>query len=976
MQELFKNHKSLLLEFNKLIPNNFRINVETRPHYQEAIEYMRRVKEETKQTPEVYTEFISVLKKYQDKVMTIEEVNLKVRTIMSGYPTLIDNFKAFLPNYNEDSSEEEVEEAEVPTKSHKKKASPPHLPMDKILVECIMEPVNRGEQIFFKRLKKVLDINSVDGADYYLEFIKAFELYTDSIITKKELAGMVEPLFKLTSFSNFLVPSIHQTRRIPKDDNKEISSFIQLRFDELFEVLLSIISSRELTRRKHGWFFRPLSDFDTAKSKKYGHSYLEIQRPRIIKENPSPEINEQWVSVPYGSEDVSFRMFRKNMFEDALFKCEDERYELDLAIENASSTLRLLERAYEDVNSLSAEGQKAFQLDDNVFSKVRMRPILSIYSEHAQKIIEMLKTNPTRSLPVVISRIKSKIETWKKTSRADSERVWRETFEKNFYKSLDHRSFYFKQHEKKMMNSRSFLLEAKQRYLNREESKALLRKYLKRELTQQNFEFIGGSRNTLFFNSFSGLSAGVVHKVSEEFADEVIEEFKELDCSPQASPYANAPDFSVLPHFRFLFSCPGIVHDAMRLVLFALEKSSLIDKSKVDAWVQVFFQDFLWFKVPQDVARHKVEEYFDGSFRAEAEEKEAKIDRAKKVVQRWIKDEPGDNMDLDENCEQFPMVMKKEAGFKAFLPLMKNNGVMFCTQNLYYFIRFFYDIYERLIKFKFILSQGGKDYEYKKLEFGDYEFDPAVEEDYQGFLRILCLLLKNGIEISKFEDKCRALIGNDSYVFFTFDKLINYSAKALHSLSTDDLSNRSLPLMQKYLKPRINEEMYLADFFTLSPTMQVFRLHWNERFGVLSATYVESPYDKLAEQSIKNSQKYRKHFLSSHHLNSSFDEIKNYKYRFDSYLKANELSINECYKDVYQYNKISYGMIENSYRFLYVPNGEDYFINSRFYNHFLVLENESESFLCQDKNSFFQKISEMSEKRFKGTRDSWIMSNN
>jgi histone deacetylase complex regulatory component SIN3 len=322
------------------------------------------------------------------------------------------------------------------------------------------------------------------------------------------------------------------------------------------------------------------------------------------------------------------------------------------------------------------------------------------------------------------------------------------------------------------------------------------------------------------------------------------------------------------------------------------------------------------------------------------------------------------------------MVMKKEANFKAFLPLMKNNKVMYCTQNLYYFIRFFYDIYERLIKFKFILSQGGKEYEYKKLEFGNYDFDPSVEDDYQGFLRILCLLLKNGIEISKFEDKCRALIGNDSYVFFTFDKLINYSAKALHSLSTDDLSNKSLPLMQKYLKPRINEEMYLADFFTLSPTMQVFRLHWNERFGVLSTTYIESPYEKLAEQSIKNSQKYRKHFLSSHHGNNSFDEIKNYKYRFESYLKANELNINEFYKEVYQYNKVSYGMIENSYRFLYVPFGEDYLINSRFYNHYLVLENESESFLCQDKNSFFQKISEMSEKRFKGTRDSWIMSNN
>jgi histone deacetylase complex regulatory component SIN3 len=974
VQELFKGHKTLLLEFNKLIPANFRINVETRPHYQEAIEYMRRVKEETKNTPDVYSEFITVLKKYQDKIMTIEEVNSKVRVIMCGYPTLIENFKAFLPNYNEESSSEDQEETEIQVKPNKKRSSPAHLQLDKLLVDVILDPVIKTEAIFFKRLKKVMDLNSVTNSDYFLELSKSFELYADSIITKKELGGMIEPLFKLTNFSNFILQSSHQTRRFPKDENNEISGFIQTRLTEMFETFKSIAESRESTRRKHGWFFRPLSDFDTVKSKKHGHSYLEIQRPRVLKDKPSPEINEQWVSVPYGSEDVSFRMFRKNMFEDALFKCEDERHDLDLAIENGSYTLRLFERALEDANSLSPESQKNFKLNEKLLTSIRTKPIRSIYSEHAEKIIEMLKTNPIRSLPVVISRIKSKVDTWKKSAKVDHERVWRDVFEKNFYKSLDHRSFYFKQHEKKMMNPRSFLQEAKLRYLAREDSKNLLRKYLKREITQQTFEFLGGSRNTLFFNSFAGLSAGVVHKVSEDYVDEMLQEFQELDVNCQMVPYVNAPDYSVLPHFRMLFSCPEIVYDAMRLVIFALDKSNLIDKSKIDGWVQVFFQDFLGFIVPQDVSKHKVEEYFDGIFRSELEEKPepSQLEKTLKSVQRWLKIDPNEDL-LDEN--QSPMLMKKEADFKAFLPLLKSHKVMYSTQNLYYFLRFFYDIYERLIKFKFLLSQEGREYEYKKIEYGNYEFSQNTEDNYQGFLRILCLLLKNGIEPAKFEDKCRALIGNDSYVFFTFDKLINYAAKALHSLSTDDLSNKSLPLIQKFLKPRINEEMYLADFFTLSPTMQVFRLHWNERFGVLSATYIESPYDKISEQAIKNSQKYRKHFLTSHG-GVALEEFKDFKYRIENYLRSNEVSLNDYCRDVFQFNKVSHGMIENSYRFFYVPAGEDYLINPRYYSNFLILENDSESFVCQDKNSFYQKISEMSEKKFKAVRDSWIMSNN
>lgn len=37
---------------------------------------------------------------------------------------------------------------------------------------------------------------------------------------------------------------------------------------------------------------------------------------------------------------------RKNAYEEALFKCEDERFELDIMIETADYTLRLMEAAH------------------------------------------------------------------------------------------------------------------------------------------------------------------------------------------------------------------------------------------------------------------------------------------------------------------------------------------------------------------------------------------------------------------------------------------------------------------------------------------------------------------------------------------------------------------------------------------------------------------------------------------------------
>ena len=970
----------LLVEFNKLIPSTYRVNVEIRPHYNEAIDYMRRVKEETKDQPLVYTEFIRVLKLYREKQMSIEEVNNSVRSIMVEYPALIESFKAFLPNYYENSSSEEEDDYEPITSKpiKKRNISPTNISVEKMVVETISEPINKNEVIFFKRLKKIMEINSQPGSDYFLELIKAFELYCDSVITRFELAGMIEPLFKLSNFVNFLTASSHSLRRMPKEENREVITFIQTQLTECFEVFKAIIASRESSRRKHGWFFRPLSDFDTTKSKRHGHSYLEIQRPRILKAEPQPEINGLWVSVPYGSEDFSFRHFRKNIFEDALFKCEDERFELDMATENACYTLRLLEKALEEANLLTPEQQKTFALDEKIFSKLRLRPIISIYSEHAAKIIEMLRNSPIKSLPVVISRIKLKIETWKKNSKFESERIWKETMDKNFFKSLDHRSFYFKQNEKKMTNSKAFLLEAKQRYQCKAESKQQMRRYLRNEMNPLNFEFMGGSRNTLFFNSFAGLSAGVSHKVPESFVDETVEEFKSLDSQDKKVLYLNAPEYSTLPHYRLLFTCQPILFDSIRLILYALEKSNLSDKAKVDKWMQGLFQDFLGIRLPPDILNHKVEEFFENITSDEVSEQDkpqANVEYTRKIINRWIHTESYNDMDIDENSfseiVQDPMNLKKDQRFVGYLPLLKDYQVMYAPSTVFYFLRFFYDIYERLLKVKQIFAQTGQEEDYTKLQYGQYRFEEAVEGEYLGFLKVVCMLLRNTYDAARFEDKCRSLLGNDSYVFFTFDKLVNSAAKALHNVANEECTAKAAALYSKFSKNKLNEEMYLAEFLGLTPNSQIFRMHWNERFSVLSVTYIESPYDKLAEQAVKNAQKYRKHFLGNTQ-SCVVEEIKPLQYRMELYLKQNELSEEDYAKQVVYYHNIMHGMVENSYKLHYITGGEDFLINTRYYSNHILLENENESFICQDKNSLYQKLSEYSEKKFKVFRDSWI----
>ena len=37
-------------------------------------------------------------------------------------------------------------------------------------------------------------------------------------------------------------------------------------------------------------------------------------------------LNDGWVSIVSGSEDYSFKLMRKNQYEEALFRCEDDRW--------------------------------------------------------------------------------------------------------------------------------------------------------------------------------------------------------------------------------------------------------------------------------------------------------------------------------------------------------------------------------------------------------------------------------------------------------------------------------------------------------------------------------------------------------------------------------------------------------------------------------------------------------------------------
>ena len=123
-------------------------------------------------------------------------------------------------------------------------------------------------------------------------------------------------------------------------------------------------------------------------------------------------------------------------------------YKVDFELNNIRSTMEILEKEKEQIEKLSPEERQNYKLDEKKFNSLRKKQIEKVYGEHGQEMLRLLPMNPVKAIPVLYDRFKLNYELGL-SERDDSKKGWYDQMEKNFYKSLDHRSFHFKHFEKK-----------------------------------------------------------------------------------------------------------------------------------------------------------------------------------------------------------------------------------------------------------------------------------------------------------------------------------------------------------------------------------------------------------------------------------------------------------------------------------------------------------------------------------------------
>lgn len=135
---------------------------------------------------------------------------------------------------------------------------------------------------------------------------------------------------------------------------------------------------------------------------------------------------------------------RRNAYEEAMFRIEDERFEVDMAIERNAHAMRQIEPISEEATELRLNeetdgqpiGRLQYQLNPRTLNSIQINAIGRIYGDNGDEVIEHLARNPLSVVPIVYKRLREKDQEWRK-QKSELMTKWKATCEANYEGSMD-----------------------------------------------------------------------------------------------------------------------------------------------------------------------------------------------------------------------------------------------------------------------------------------------------------------------------------------------------------------------------------------------------------------------------------------------------------------------------------------------------------------------------------------------------------
>jgi paired amphipathic helix protein Sin3a len=652
-----------------------------------------------------------------------------------------------------------------------------------------------SERRFFDQVKDLL--TSVTR-EPWSEFVRCLELFNQQLIDRANMLSLVQELFA--------PPGGAGTSEL---------------FDE-FRQLLDTRTSFE-SRGHEVWYAIPLSEIDFSQCRKCTPSYRALPKdfpPVQCSETGAIEmavLNTGWVSIPIGSEESSsFKHMRKNQYEEALFKCEDERFEIDMVIDSNLCAIKLLEPIAEELASLRTlettshhvdknnGGLKfSLQLEKRNFGQIHLNAISRIYGENGPEILELLRKNPAGTVPVVLRRLKQKDYEWRR-ARQDLDKQWREVLERNYERMFDHRSFYFRQQDRRFYSPRHLVGDIKTR------AGLAMTPPVPPAATEAEELLLG--------------SVGVTATLSASLT------------AVSSAPFHLCLSFdSIDPVLGDLSHHNHVIHkDVYRLLCYAAETGGLSqsDKERISALWRDFIRVF--FNMPvhylhsaascedtEEVEVHvqawtagarvltiygqgEVLEFrpVDGMYRIQLAYGVGFVSASTIIGAEQLSTQAlqaiGVGVDAETGAER---ILNVSAPAPAPANAVSDPcRVFFGTQMCYVFLRLYQTIFTRLLCAKQLAASAtqtalaaevNNNNAYSQLDRkGALRSRPM----YNSFLGQLMGALDGSVDGGRYEESLRLLLGNKSFILLTLDKVVQQAIKCLQVMANDESVNKLVGL--------------------------------------------------------------------------------------------------------------------------------------------------------------------------------------
>nr|VDC59808.1 unnamed protein product [Brassica rapa] len=754
---LFKGYDDLLLGFNTFLPKGYKITLPEKKavDFGEAIEFVNKIKARFGSDDRAYKKFLDILNMYRKESKSISDVYQEVTLLFQDHEDLLVEFAHFLPDNSGPGS------AHYPLSGSN---AVPGAPVP------AMHPRNFEKRIKIRNECTEHSDQREDG-DENLVACSAGNSLGKSLINQGQWTGYlkVEDKEGIQDYENG--SKDNGTHKILLSNSNHVAKGInELDLSECAQCSPS---------------YRLLPD-----------DYL-IQIPSYRNTLGEKVLNDHWVSVTSGSEDYSFKHMRKNQYEESLFRCEDDRFELDMLLESVNAAITRVEALLEKINNntISIETPICLvaEIKDISDRKHKEDPLHAIAVGTKPSFtpdVEFSYTD-TQVHADLYQLIKYYCEEICATEQSDKVmKLWVSFLEPMF--GVPSRS----QTDETVIDVAKSKDNQEQREAvkdnTRDGSPVSNLKPLTPPKTPNNESPTIGS-------SFAGPAMNTEHKVERE----------EGELSPTES--------------------------------FEHDNSEVCRDNGIES-VQ---------KLPDSVRSNTSPEE-DGS-KTTQKLLEANVN-ASKVIASGSKF--GGQVSLDEehkrdmNCDQLDesLFTFSERSLQPVKPLAKHvpvalhdspndSRVFYGNDSFYVLFRLHQMLYERILSAKI----------HSERKWKAPDPDNTSPDSYTRFMDALYNLLDGSSDNTKFEDECRAIIGAQSYILFTLDKLVQKFVKHLHAVAADETDTRLLQLQtyEKYRKPgRFFEIVYHENARALLHDQNIYRIEYSSAQTRLAIQLMNSGNDQ------------------------------------------------------------------------------------------------------------------------------------